>query len=155
VVSGKASRPQLSLKGRALKFLAQREHSRIELERKLGRFCDDANELERVLDALQRDGFLSDERFAQSLARRRSSKLGVRAVAYELGEHRLSAPLKAEVLADLKASEPARLRALWQRRFGTTPASPEDYARQSRFFLARGFEPSLIHRLLRQPGSEE
>lgn len=152
---GRASRPKLSLKGRALKLLAQREHSRVELRRKLQAGCEDAAELDGLLDTLQRDGLLSDVRFAQSLARRRSPKYGARALAYELGEHRLAPSLQAEVLADAKAQEPNTLRTLWERRFGRAPATPEEHARQARYFLTRGFDAELVHRMLRQVSRPE
>ena len=51
-------RPQLSLKGRALRYLSQREHSRSELERKLAKHAENQGEVARVLDELQARGFI-------------------------------------------------------------------------------------------------
>ena len=67
---------QLSLKGRALRYLAAREHSRVELERKLAGHAQDEQELAAVLDDLTARGFLSDQRAAESLVHRRGAKLG-------------------------------------------------------------------------------
>ena len=41
-----------SLKGRALRLLSQREHSRVELERKLARHEEEPGSLARALDEL-------------------------------------------------------------------------------------------------------
>src|SRR3546814_2337183 len=59
-----------SLKARAVGFLSRREHSRLELERKLAPYAADAAELERVLDQLEREQWLSNQRFAQALVNR-------------------------------------------------------------------------------------
>ncbi|MBN9114060.1 MAG: RecX family transcriptional regulator, partial [Pandoraea sp.] len=78
-VAVKPSRkPVLSLKARALSYLARREHSRAELRRKLAPFADadDPEALDRVLDSLEQDRWLSNERFAQSVVHRRASRMG-------------------------------------------------------------------------------
>src|SRR3546814_16596405 len=67
-----------SLKARAVGFLSRREHSRLELERKLAPYAADAAELERVLDQLEREQWLSNQRFAQALVNRRAQRQGLR-----------------------------------------------------------------------------
>ena len=56
----------LSLKARALRYLAAREHSRIELQRKLAKYAQEGDDVDAVLDALERADFLSAERFSES-----------------------------------------------------------------------------------------
>ena len=56
---------KLSLKGRALKLLSQREHSRLELERKLAEHVEEGEDLAEILDALEQRGFISSERVAE------------------------------------------------------------------------------------------
>ena len=56
--------PQLSLKGRALRLLSGREHSRAELERKLASREEEPGQLHRVLDELQAKGFIDHQRVA-------------------------------------------------------------------------------------------
>ena len=46
-------RPKPSLKARALRYLAAREHSRLELGRKLARHAEEGDDIEAVLDWLQ------------------------------------------------------------------------------------------------------
>lgn len=75
---------KLSLKGRALKYLAQREHSRVELARKLAPHADDADDIDTVLDALQAAGWLSEERFVESVLHRKAARLGTARIRQEL-----------------------------------------------------------------------
>ena len=70
--------PPPSLKGRALRYLAAREHSRAELLRKLAPHAQERSEIEQVLDDLQAKGFISEERVAASVLRQRAARLGDR-----------------------------------------------------------------------------
>ena len=45
--------PTLSLKGRALRFLSMREHSRLELGRKLAKYAEEGDDVEALLDFLE------------------------------------------------------------------------------------------------------
>src|SRR3546814_13630963 len=74
-----------SLKARAVGFLSRREHSRLELERKLAPYAADAAELERVLDQLEREQWLSNQRFDQALVNRRAQRQGVRSEERRVG----------------------------------------------------------------------
>ena len=76
---GKPERKGPSLKMRAVGYLSRREHARAELARKLAPHAEDPAEIEAVLDALEKEGWLSTERFAQSLVHRRASRQGRRA----------------------------------------------------------------------------
>jgi regulatory protein len=71
-----------SLKARALRHLAAREHSRAELAAKLARFVTDEDEpgaVERVLDELAAKGFIDEARVAESLLHRRAPAWATRA----------------------------------------------------------------------------
>ena len=59
---------QLSLKGRALRLLSGREHSRAELERKLAPHETEPGQLRRVLDELQAKDFINEQRVVDSRA---------------------------------------------------------------------------------------
>lgn len=144
-----ASRPQPSLRARALRFLAQREHSRVELERKLSSQAGSAVELDQVLDQLQQQGLLCDRRFAQSLVHRRGGRLGMRRLAQELQAHGVEPESAEAALAPLHQSESERARQVWQKRFGVVPQDASERARQYRFMLQRGFDAELVTRLLR------
>ena len=141
--------PGLSLKGRALKYLSMREHSRMELRRKLAPHAESPEQVEQVLAELEQRGFLSEERFAESVVHRKASRYGLARVKVELAQHRLPEDLTREVTAQLQATEVDRALALWQRRFGQLPATPEDKARQMRHLAGRGFSGDTIRRVFR------
>ena len=46
-----------------------------------------------------------------------------------------------------------RAQALWQRKFGQPPATPQERARQTRFLLSRGFSGEVVRRVLSQAGA--
>ena len=64
----------LSLKGRALRLLSQREHSRTELATKLARHVQEGDDLNAVLDDLQAKDFINANRVAESLVHRRATE---------------------------------------------------------------------------------
>jgi regulatory protein len=156
----------LSLRARALGWLAQREHSRLELRRKLLRVLqkeqarqgdedadppDAAAEVDALLDELAAAGHLSEARFIESRVYTRASRLGTQRIRLELAQHGLA--LDAEQQAQLRASELDRARLVWRKRFGGQgPADAADWARQSRFLAARGFGADVVRQLLRGGG---
>lgn len=141
---------QLSLKGRALRLLAGREHSRAELERKLSEHAQDAGELTRILDDLQAKGFINEARVVESVIHRRSERLGSARIAHELRAKGLPPDAIAQAVGQLQASELDRAHALWSRKFGQAPAEPKEQARQMRFLLARGFSAEVVRKVLAQ-----
>jgi regulatory protein len=142
------ARPQLSLKGRALRYLSQREHSRTELERKLAKHAEDPGELARVLDDLQQRGFIDHARVAASVVHRRSAKLGAMRIRQELYGKGLKGPLVDEALAALRPTELQRAREIWQRKFGAPADDAAARAKQARFLAARGFDGEVIRRVI-------
>ena len=142
-------RPPLSLKGRALRLLSQREHSRAELERKLAPHEEEPGTLVQALDELQARGFISEERVVESVVHRRASKLGTARVQQELVAKGLSAQAMTEALAQLRSTELDRAREVWARKFGETSADPKERARQMRFLLSRGFAAEVVRQVTR------
>src|SRR5690348_15541258 len=78
-----AAKPQSSAYERAIRLLARRAHSRLELKRKLLR-THDAAAVEGALERVAGAGYLDDGAFAASVVRRRGSDRGPRAIAAEL-----------------------------------------------------------------------
>jgi regulatory protein len=139
---------QPSLKGRALRLLSQREHSRKELERKLAAHEETPGELHQALDELQAKGFISDERTAESVLHRRAARLGMGRLKQELQAKGLDAALVTEALQRLKGTELERAREVWRRKFDALPHDAATCAKQSRFLAARGFGGEVIRRVL-------
>src|SRR5712691_6819319 len=77
-------RREPSLRERALRLLARREHSRAELARKLREHTRADDDLEALLEDLSRHKLLSDERYAESRAHALSRKFGAARIAHEL-----------------------------------------------------------------------
>jgi len=145
----------LSLKGRALKLLSQRDHSRLELVRKLSPHAESPEQLERALDELEQGKLLSESRFAESLVRRRAERYGLRRIEQELGTHRLDPEVSGPALAAAREGERERALAAWRRRFGGPAASAAERARQHRFLAQRGFTGGTIAWVLRHGADDE
>lgn len=140
----------LSLKERALRYLSQREHSQAELSRKLAPHAESDEQLQALLVQMTSEGWLSNKRFAQSLAHRRAQRYGIRRIAAELATHGLQAEEQSSALADLQQTEFERAWACWARRFKQAPQSALESAKQQRFLLQRGFTADVIRSVLQQ-----
>lgn len=139
----------LSLKGRALRLLTAREHSRVELTRKLAAHAESAEQLQVLLDELEALGYLSAQRVAASVIHRQAPRQGLRRIQQELQTRGLDPAEHREALQALRESEPQRALDLWRRRFDGVSSDPRERARQARFLLARGFSADLVARLVR------
>ena len=73
-----------SLRSRAMRFLARREHSRAELARKLAPIAAEGEGVEALLDELATKGWLSDARYAELAVRSRARRFGPLKVAHQL-----------------------------------------------------------------------
>lgn len=134
---------------KALGLLARREHSRIELKRKLRQGGYVGEEASEALDRLGEQRYQDDDRFAEVLIRSR--------VAQGYGPMRIRAELKTHGLPD------ARVRQLldgaevdWaesaanqlRRRYGGLGSSdPAEKQRRAQFLLRRGFPAATVRGL--------
>lgn len=146
---------QPSLKGRALRFLSRREHTRSELERKLKSYEEEPGTLAQALDELQTKGYLSEQRAAESLVHQRAALYGAARLRQEMQDKGLARELIEQTLAGLKDSELARAREVWRRKFEALPATVQERARQSRFLLTRGFSGDVVRRVLGGGSADE
>ncbi len=142
---------KLSLKGRALKLLAQREHSRSELETKLARHVEEGDDLAAILDELESKDFINSERVAASVVHRRASRMGTQRVVQELRSKGLDDALIKSTAAELQSTELERALQVWKSKFGSRePAStPQEKAKQMRFLAARGFSGDVVRKVLK------
>lgn len=137
-----------TLKGRALRLLSTREHSRAELERKLAAHAETPEQLAQVLGDLQAKGFISEQRVIESLLHRRAPKLGASRVRQELQAKGLDPEAIQAAVVRLQADEAQRALAVWGRKFGQLPVDAAQSARQMRFLAARGFGTEIIRRIV-------
>ncbi|MGN0917610.1 MAG: recombination regulator RecX [Oxalobacter sp.] len=138
-----------SLKARALRFLASREHSARELAAKLLPYVEEGDDIEFLIQWLQEKGFLSEKRFAEAYARRKAPRYGSRKILYELQNHHLPDPVVQEVTETLEETELQRAFALWERKFGKPPETLPEKARQIRFLQQRGFPGNIIRQIIK------
>ncbi len=142
--------PEPSLKARALRLLARREHSREELRRKLSAHAQEGDNVAALLDDLAARGWLSDVRFAEQAIRARARRFG----PLKLAQHLRSCGVDEEAIAAgfHAAGEDglASIEGVWKSRFGAPPADDRERARQIRFLQGRGFALDHILKFLRE-----
>lgn len=146
---------QPTLKGRALRLLSQREHSRLELERKLRAYEEVPGTLAQALDDLQARDFISDQRVAESVVNRRAGQFGAARLRQEMHDKGLARELIEQTVASLQETESARAQEVWRKKFDGPPVTPQEHARQTRFLLARGFSAEVVRRVLSVGGAAE
>ena len=125
------------------------------MRRKLAPHAEDETQLDALIVELRGLGYLSEARFAESLALRRGERYGRRRIAMELDEHRLPEQVRSAVLKGLAETERERALAAWRKRFGSPPASLAERARQHRFLAGRGFDAETITWVIRQSERRE
>ena len=144
---------QPSLKGRALRLLSQREHSRTELERKLAPHEEVPGELAKALDELQARDFINDGRAIDSVVHRRSGKLGAARVKQELAAKGLTGDAVTAAMEGLRETEFSRALAVWRKKFDRTATEPNERAKQIRFLMTRGFNAEVVRKVVQ--GADE
>lgn len=137
-----------TLRERALGLLARREHSRVELARKLETAGFDREEIGILLDAFEAKNWLSDQRFAESYVADHRARAGSVKLAYDLRQRGVPDSIIENVLGDNRDSELERAREVWKKKFGVPPADAGDKAKQFRFMQSRGFTPEVIRRAI-------
>lgn len=141
---------------RALRYLAQREYSRQELEQKLAIHARSSSQeaLSSVLDKLEQNGFLSAERVVEQIIRTRRSRFGSQRIVHELKEKGIDEHLIHSVLPSLKETELETAFKIWQKKFGKIPETREERGKQMRFMMSRGFSMEVIQQVLSQANEE-
>jgi regulatory protein len=140
---------QISLKGRALRYLAAREYSRLELTAKLQAYEENEGELVAALDELEAKGFISEARVVASTLHQKAPRFGAARVLNDLKLKGVDSAAVAQAAANLKETEFDRAYAVWQRKFAAPSGNPHEYAKQARFLAARGFSGEIVGRVLK------
>ncbi|MGC3872776.1 regulatory protein RecX [Halomonas sp. GXIMD04776] len=135
----------VSARDDAIRLLARREYSRVELERRLAAKGHASDDIAESLDALASEGLQSDARFAEIFLRshiaRGQGPLKVRA---ELGERGVDRELIRATLAEADAAGELDWFSLacevLAKRFEGPGSTPRERARRERFLAGRGFD---------------
>ena len=135
----------------AVRMLARREHSALELRHKLGQRGLAEADIDSAIGRLRQEGLQSDQRFAESYVHSRSSRgYGPLRIAAELRERGVDDGIVERTLERDHEHWQQRLLQAHQRKFGDVPIKDfQDRARRIRFLQYRGFEPDKIHRMLK------
>lgn len=142
------------LREKALRLLSMREHSRLELARKLAALGT-PEEIDATLNRMVELGLLSDARFAEAWVRSKARRFGTMRLRHDLARRGIDPELIAHALASECADdEIERARAVWQSKFGRPADDRREWAKQARFLQGRGFSTSVISKLLKENPDE-
>ncbi|MEZ5466944.1 MAG: regulatory protein RecX [Lysobacterales bacterium] len=145
-----SGKPRRSAYAAAVALLAMREHSRMELEQKLGQRDYPADEIHQALDAMLEAGLLSDERAASarivSGLRRGHGPARIRQSLQQAG---LPADSSMTGDDDEAINWIEQARDVAERKFGTdAPVDYQEWARRARFLQSRGYDTPTIRKAL-------
>ena len=144
-----SKKPEISLRVRAMRYLARREHSRAELHGKLLPHVQEGDDLAAVLDELEKRNWLSDARAATQWVDAKRSRFGTQRIAHELRQKGIAESLITDAILQMKETELDAAREVWQKKFGILPQDQQEKARQVRFLQSRGFSMDVIFKVLR------
>jgi regulatory protein len=143
------AKPEPSLKARAMRFLARREHTRVELGRKLAARVRDGEDVERLLDELTQRGWLSEARYAEQAIRSKARRYGPNKLAHYLKGKGLGEEAIAAGLKSAGADGASSLETVWRSRFRAAPPDEREKLRQVRFLQGRGFAVDEIFKFMK------
>ena len=132
-------------------MLAVREHSAKELFNKLCSREFDESSVAKVIDELAREGLQSDDRFTEIYIHSRIEKgFGPIRIRMELRERGVIEELISHHLDDSTIDWRSHLKRVREKKFGETlPDDYRDRVKQSRFLQQRGFDNSLIRKIMK------
>lgn len=134
----------------ALDLLAQREHSRLELQNKLLQKDFARDEVESLLNILIAENLLSDERFCEAFIRSRITKgQGELSIKEELRQRGVSNELIHHYLSSQNNWQ-EKIETVRRKKFGDEiPKDFKERAKQMRFLQYRGFSIEQINEIFK------
>ncbi|AJR02234.1 MULTISPECIES: recombination regulator RecX [Hafnia] len=132
---------------RAMRLLAQRDHSETELRRKLAAQDVSEEDVEQAIAYCHEHHWLDDRRFAERYLVMRSQKgYGVQRIQQELGMKGIARDLIHDAFASSDIDWCALAKQTAHRKFGQTlPQEWKEKAKVQRFLLYRGFFQEEIY----------
>ena len=137
------------LRERALRLLARREHTRVELAQKLSRYVEEDDDLNGLIEDLAQSGLVSDQRFAEHFINAKQKRFGHLKIAHELKSKGVDAESIVRLTVTSREQELESARKVWQKKFPSLPANAAERAKQMRFLQGRGFTNDTIFRLFK------
>jgi len=140
--------------GFAMRLLARREYSVAELQNRLVARSGSVAEVNEVIAELQRQGSVSDQRYAECYLRSRIDR-GDGPVKLQAALRQKGVPesvIRHSMAESTGEDWRDRLESLRNKRFGKQPpVDPAEWARQARFLQGRGYTVEQIHRVIPPP----
>ncbi len=144
---------QITVRDRALRLLAQREHTKFELRQKLIAKGFEVAVIANTLQLLETQGLQSDARFVESyVAMRMQRGFGPVKIAAELAQRGIEHELSKKFLDAYKDAWIEQAQIIRSKRFGAQ--LPTDYnqkTKQMLYLYHKGFVAELIKKILLLP----
>lgn len=134
-----------SLREKAMDYLSRREHSRVELKKKLLEKQFSETDIDTVLDKLATDNLQSDARFAESYVHsRKLAGFGPKRIELELRERGVAQIIIDEAVDARSTAWQAQLKSVWRKKFARTANTTQNKQQQFRFLFYRGYTSEAI-----------
>lgn len=143
------SRPEKSLRSRALEHLSRREMSKLELKRKLAPYAESEDEIDAVLAEFADLNWQSDERYAEAFINSKSRKHGRVRLKQALTQKGVDAATIAEYLPDSE-TDFAHACEVLRKKFRQPASEAAEKQKQMRFLLYRGFTADVAQKAMRR-----
>ena len=138
---------EAAIEATAMRLLARREHSRLELKNKLENRGFEEIAVSTLLDRLENENLLSDKRFTRFFIENRSlTGYGPNRIRFELANRGVSQAIANDLIEEANIDWNQCSLDLIQKKYGTDkPKNFSDWAKRARYLERRGFELDEIH----------
>ncbi|MEE9326407.1 MAG: regulatory protein RecX [Cocleimonas sp.] len=139
-------------KNSAIYSLAMREHSRLEIKNKLKKKDFSENvDIEVLLDELENNNYLNEERFTESFIRYRSSRgQGPIKISSELSVRGITQVQISNAMQNAEIDWYGGASEQREKKFGLQlPLEFKEKSRQMRFLMGRGFNHDMVNKAIR------
>ena len=135
---------------KALDLVSRREHSRYELMQKLDkRYPNTTPIIEDVLDKLETNKILDDERFAEMYLNSRARKgFGPKKIEMELNSRKVNSLLISNAIEAYESWLDNAQKVLKKKFKDQKPVDYQSKMKQKQFLFSRGFSAPIIDKLL-------
>ena len=127
-----------------MRLVARREHTRLELTKKLIVRGFERGDVDTLLNDFEEKGWLDERRYIDIFLRAKRCRYGNLKLIRELEVRGISRDLIEEVRPGIQSGELDAAQGVWQKRFGVQPKNSTELAKQIRFMQSRGFEQEVI-----------
>jgi len=138
------------IRNSALNLLARREHTKLELQRKLTAKGYRSDDVAEVISTLEQQGLQSDERFIESYVAMRCRRgFGPIRIKMDLCERGIAQELADCFIRNCEVAWPELAEKIRCKKFGSKiPTNLQEQAKQMQYLYYKGFDSDLTRRVL-------